>query len=169
MKVVFLDVDGVLINRRSWYVRDRHRRATPDPPCLAALNRILRETGARIVLSSTWRKNSPRRELVNMLREWKVEGKLIGETPDMAGKIRGVYVCKTRGQEIEAWLHGASEVEAFVILDDDGDMAPFLDRLVKTKFDDGLTEADADRAIALLRVPAPRRSRESVNTFDIVV
>jgi len=169
VKVVFLDVDGVMVNHRSWYVRQPGQPASADPACVQALNRITDLTGARLVLSSSWRVDEKHAWLVELLRRWGVTGKLIGETPRLHDRIRGIYVGKRRGEEIAAWLKGAPEVEAFVILDDDADMAPFLDRLVKTQFDDGLTEADANRAIALLNAPVPRRSRPSVNKFDTVM
>jgi hypothetical protein len=55
-----------------------------------------------------------------------------------------------RGDEIQKWLEG-HPTRRFVILDDNDDMAMHMDRLVLTESKPGLTKADADRAIEMLR------------------
>ena len=53
MKVIFLDIDGVLNCSKT-----RNPRKLPyvvDKRLLALLKRMLKRTGAKIVLSSTWR------------------------------------------------------------------------------------------------------------------
>jgi hypothetical protein len=53
MKVVFLDIDGVLNCSKT-----NNPRKLPyviDPKLLKRLKRLLRRTGAKVVLSSTWR------------------------------------------------------------------------------------------------------------------
>src|SRR5687767_10572458 len=54
MKIVFLDIDGVLNTRRSCHAQ-RGRPRPFDVDAISALNRVLRQTGARVVMSSTWR------------------------------------------------------------------------------------------------------------------
>lgn len=59
-KVIFLDIDGVL-NTKWWYTQ--MNRNTPkdkygyafDPKAVANLRRIVEETGADIVISSSWK------------------------------------------------------------------------------------------------------------------
>jgi phosphoglycolate phosphatase-like HAD superfamily hydrolase len=148
VKVIFLDFDGVLVNRRSWYVRSG-RTATADPPCVAALNRITDSTNAQIVVSSTWRIGMTIVELRNLLHAWGVTGAVLAKTPHMGFSVR-------RGSEIKAWIdmYEASRelVESFAILDDDDDMDAFSSSLVQTDFEEGLTEVHAEKAIALLNV-----------------
>jgi predicted mannosyl-3-phosphoglycerate phosphatase (HAD superfamily) len=61
VKVIFLDIDGVLCNHESISAGYKTRTAPEQDPygphvdCVAALNRIIKETGAKIVVSSTWR------------------------------------------------------------------------------------------------------------------
>jgi hypothetical protein len=111
VKVIFLDFDGVLVNRRSWYVRSG-RTATADPPCVAALNRITDSTNAQIVVSSTWRIGMTIVELRNLLHAWGVTGAVLAKTPHMGFSVR-------RGSEIKAWIdmYEASRelVESFAI------------------------------------------------------
>lgn len=55
MKIIFLDIDGVLVLRDA---PDDYSENTPpfDPDCVNVFNQILSETNAIIVLSSTWKK-----------------------------------------------------------------------------------------------------------------
>lgn len=142
-KVIFLDFDGVLLNMATKY----HHA---DPVCVAQLNRIVETAGAVIVVSSSWR-GAKLASVADKLLEWGVTGKVIGQTPRLERvSSGGVDVAVERGLEIQAWLDQHSGVKTFVILDDDKDMAHLLPRLVRTASLIGLTEADAERAIAML-------------------
>lgn len=150
MRIVFLDLDGVL-NSQAWY--DRRGPHPPDldyfdyaidPETVEHLNRLCAATGARIVFSSTWRGDlSVRRIAADFLRVG-CTARVIGKTPRLHGE--------TRGTEIAAWLtiYRAGLETDFVILDDDGDMGLLLPRLIQTDRATGLTDADVDRAIAVL-------------------
>lgn len=52
MRILFLDVDGVL-NGHDWH--EGARSNTLRRPCIDQLSRILKETDCRVVLSSAWR------------------------------------------------------------------------------------------------------------------
>ena len=144
MKIIFLDFDGVLVNRAALRARrlDPQHRPAADPEAVAALNHIVQATGARIVVTSTWREEYSLEELREHLARWGVAGAVIDQTP----------LAKTRGQEIHAWLEEHA-VEKFVILDDDADMEPLLAYLVKTETEVGLTMREAEMALALLNPP----------------
>lgn len=111
MKIVFLDIDGVLLNLESYSGGQR-----PDPKCLERLNRITDQTGAKIVVSSSWRYDP---NIAKVLKGWGVTASIIGVTPCLA-------ISRTRGEEIFAWLQehkdGYLGVESFVVIDDDDDM-----------------------------------------------
>jgi hypothetical protein len=164
VKIVFLDIDGVLNSHE--YVRERapeNERASIigiDRIAVVRLNRLLRETRAEVVVSSTKRARRTRAQLAEMLEDRGFVGVVRGMTPDHVVRTPGgLYAADRRGHEIQAWLEAAPrygvDVESFVILDDDSDMAHLADRHVKTAFETGLTEADVDRAIAMLRAPSP--------------
>jgi hypothetical protein len=155
MKVVFLDVDGVL-NDRAWLhhetivpvpdgtVKVEHYIDNPIAPYLVArLNEIVRRTGAFVVVSSTWRLGMSLKELDALLDKggFKHPGTILGKTGTIGGD---------RGHEIQAWLdlHGA--VERFVILDDDSDMAHLTPFLVLTPGEGGLQPAHVEAACAIL-------------------
>lgn len=116
------------------------------------LKRIVDETGAKIVLSSTWRydRDDPQHngDFLELQEAFHKAGlELYSFTPVDAIGIR-------RGMEIRAWLGLHPEVDRFIILDDelfDFEERGLLPRLVKTEFaDGGLTEAHAQEAIELL-------------------
>lgn len=147
MKVIVLDIDGVLVNR-DWYIAGGER-AKAAPECVRALNRIIDATGASIVVSTSRRRNKSFAEVVDMIYSYGVIGEVVGMTPVLDVQNIRVYGAVSRETEIRAWLDSHGWPEAFVILDDDNDVG-FPDRHVRTKFDAGLTEADADRAIEIL-------------------
>lgn len=161
MRVVFLDIDGVLVPGPS---EDRpSNRDLARPEAVAALNRITRETDASIVVSSNWRIKFDLARLQQMLEGWGVEGVIGSRTPaiDPEPFNKNPAVPVDRGEEIEAWLEAHPRVESFVILDDDADMGRLRNRLVQTNERTGLTEADADRAITLLQEPLDNRRKSS--------
>lgn len=151
MKVIFLDVDGVLNYSACWSRKENKGKGTLiwDDECIAQLNRIIKETGAKIVVSSTWRSSPDHYDAV--LNKMNIKGEFIGKTP------RSVVVShwdgSQRGDEIQAWMDSQEiePIEKFVILDDDDDMRHLVDRLVQTSFDKkGLTKELADKAIEML-------------------
>jgi hypothetical protein len=139
---IFLDIDGVLINRKSLR-QASGLRSNADPDCVAELNRITDATGARIVVTSTWRRQG-RRFVTDALRKWGVSGQVVGCTPVMS--------VPDRGNEIQAFIDAYRRpVGSFIIIDDDSDMLHLMPRLIRTNYEAGLTQADADRAIAMLQ------------------
>ena len=155
MKVIFLDIDGVM-NNNPFIVKTQHEEGFQaymskfDPGCVKNLNRILDAVpDAKIVVSSSWRLHyKTNSSLRRLLMENGIDaGRFVGVTPK-----RGVHP-EARGNEIELWLREHDIVESLVILDDDSDMAHLLPRLVQTDIESGLTEKDADKAIQMLRGP----------------
>jgi len=160
VKVVFLDIDGVLNSHA--FVESIPQAERPsiiglDREAIRRLNRLVHQTGASVVVSSTWRLNRNRQQLQRVLDEHGFQGRVIGRTPRwIAGRpVAG----DARGFEIQAWLDAAADygidVDTFVILDDDSDMGHLADRLVKTTFAEGLRDEHVDTAIAMLRAPMP--------------
>lgn len=158
MNIVFLDIDGVLN-------RPTARTTALDRRCVAALNTILAASGARVVVSSDWRKHYTLARIAATLAESGFRGDIIARTPVLPGA--------QRGEEIRTWLHVSSTPEAFVILDDRDDMSDLGRHLVRTDANCGLTDADATRALRILHTktgaPSARAGklvrRGSMNTI----
>jgi hypothetical protein len=139
MKIIFLDIDGVVINRAACMKGFKK----VDEDCVKRLNRITDETGALIVLSSCWRLGRTIPEIREMLKLWGITGKVLDRTRNLNAE---------RGLEIDDWLDSCPrEVEKFVILDDDTDMAHLRPHLVKTNFVNGLTEREAKEVLKKLK------------------
>lgn len=146
MKIVFLDFDGVL-NCHLYLtgVRWTNDELMLDTAAIERVNRLLEASGAKVVISSSWRHGWCQRRLEQMLKLRGFLGEVLGTTPMSAGTCRG--------HEIQAWLDKNPGVESFVILDDDSDMDLLMDRLVRTTFADGILDSHVDRALAVLTVP----------------
>jgi len=159
MKVIFLDIDGVLNSHESYV---RHCKETfhdnPDPEHIKHLNRIVEKTGAKVVISSTWRLGIHSLGIWRLLDAFGFKGEVIGQTPRRAGSIRGVEIGDwidkhNKGEDLFMQVDKEVDpVESFVILDDDSDMGELLPFLVQPKIDNGLTSEDADRAIEILNI-----------------
>lgn len=143
MKILFLDVDGILSlfgSGGGLYSLNRKR--------LKLLQEIIEDTGAKIVLSSTWRKDEYAiKRLKRALKYRNLE--IYDVTPDFSFQKNGERAY--RGHEIESWLNKHEEVTNWVALDDDSD---FLDsqlrNLVQADGTIGLTETLAYRAKYIL-------------------
>ena len=145
MKVVFLDIDGVLINKASLVKMESVY--VPDEKCVQRLNDLIKKTDANIVVSSCWRIGRTLAELRELLAGWGVEGIILDKTTDPV-KSRE----KERGFEIQRWLEdrkkSRGDIESFVILDDNKYMPTLLKFLVQTKFEAGLTRHNTGESIA---------------------
>ncbi len=161
MKVLFLDVDGVLnSNERRAYDYEGIRGM--DPELTGHLLRIVLQTGCKIVVSSSWRLGGigPGSDFAVALADADRSGKcldaVIGATPCRMSNYR-------RRNEILWWLtnEGAlPKAQRFAILDDepssivDGPDDWLREHMFATDDDLGLTEEIADRVIAHLgRMP----------------
>jgi hypothetical protein len=134
IRVLFLDVDGVLNSHQSIMasIRSTEKESGPDGwfcpiACSNLLEILARIPDLKIVVSSSWRIG---RDLPGIRRDLKPAGipddRIIGMTP----VNRALY--RWRGMEIEAYLKARPEIGDFVIVDDDSDMKPFMHRLVQT-------------------------------------
>jgi hypothetical protein len=166
MSVVFLDIDGVLnhCDTRSDVLPSAGEPLPIPiaPECMQRLNRLIAETSAKIVISSSWRTFACWQDLGPALVRHGLIAEVIGETPDLPNdKVwlanwqlrRGeafTFERLERGWEIAEWIAAHPEVTAFVILDDCSDMDVLKPWLVLTHPNDGLDDPDVERAKWLL-------------------
>jgi len=143
MKLMFLDIDGVLNNRESI---GKGVHLLPEKSLL--IDEICEKTDAYIIISSSWRYSHSQETLQTML--W-ISGmdrnKILGSTPRSEDG--------RRGREIKECLDDfASEhhIESFVIIDDEiSDMLPEQKKhIVHTSMKDGITREGVDWAIKIL-------------------
>lgn len=163
MKIIFLDIDGVLNSSdyrqrmgMDYFSQIIDRRKMP------ILKHIVEETGAEVVLSSTWRKfwnpgenqlDPAGQHIHDIFREYGLW--IHSKTP--------VLQNAGRNNEIQLWLDQHPYVDGYVILDDKDFGWPNALRahFVQTDLNgDGLEEIQAKQAIDVLKgkllpVPVP--------------
>lgn len=153
MKLIFLDVDGVL---------NCHYTETAilgyigiDPELVKQLKRIVDATGAKIILISSWKDflSEDCKEGAHIMGDYLLE-RLRKEHLYIYGKVD----CNTcnRGSKISEYLAGRKGIDGFVILDDtDSDYleSGMKDHHVQTDMHSvhgGLQEEHVKRAIRIL-------------------
>ena len=109
MKVLFLDVDGVLNNPSTPVPSDNGLAI--DPFMAFLVGRLVEDTGCKIVLSSSWRFIP----FIRMTLERRV-----CTIYDVTSLSRESHL--SRGEEIALWLKEHLDVESYAILDDENDM-----------------------------------------------
>lgn len=162
MKLLFLDIDGCLNNHEFMAEAES---CTICRSNVIQLNRIHRDTGSVVVLSSAWRymigENMSLQGFSYMLRTHGMSSglKIVGTTiRDEECAHCGMeiecgedcYRCgipSTRADQVDRYL---KDNPCHYVIIDDCDFGFSKDRFVKPDANIGLTEADADRAIAIL-------------------
>jgi histidinol phosphatase-like enzyme len=165
-KYLFLDFDGVLntehyqnvLMHEGKALQDRHG-AFFDPETVEQLRRIINETHADIVVSSSW-KYYGLDAMQDLWEARQMPGKIIDITPSAVSDnwlltanlddLAAMKPCK--GMEIVSWLADNADKDAkYVIIDDEyvilDSQVPYF---ILTNPFDGITQELADRAIRIL-------------------
>lgn len=168
MKVIFLDIDGVLnserlMNRRLQegfeYDCDDETYHNIDEIEVQRLANFCEENNVKIVLSSSWR-------YCNLEDTIEYLGKslykhihpiikhIIGVTPRLYTKIEnGSWYHLDRGYEIQKYLDNHSNITNYVIIDDDSDMLESqMENFLQTDFKTGLTKNDYPKIKKILHI-----------------
>lgn len=167
MKIIFLDIDGVLNCESTFIKREEHFDMTGeilsdvDEEKVILLMQIVKQTDAKIVLTSSWRDS------------WEKQGEKYVPIRDSSKKADEIFkrngieiysitphIKENRPKEISKWLdnHGGKENIKFISLDDDFfkfqyDMYGIGDCLVHTCFygpDGGLKREHVNKAVEIL-------------------
>jgi len=167
MKIIFLDMDGVINNsntrapkdvkfgEKEWWI------SQIETELVSRLNEVIEKTEAKVVISSSWREYWHPLEIQEMLKERGFKGKVIGRTPrrieidhELVGDKIGPKLSRIypRGLEIKQWLiqNRKNYKDKIVIFDDCEDMVDLSDQYIKTSYKTGLTESDVNKAITIL-------------------
>lgn len=157
LKIIFLDFDGV--------ISTHEKGMNLDTSKIALLEEILSATGAKIVVTSSWRVGTRNaEEFVNKLfnfhrsRDKVTSGSLfvdsIYDVTDTMGN--------DRGDEVQRWIdEHIDQIEQYVILDDENDyLDEQLFNFVQTDEYEGLTSREVKLCIKILngeRIEFPSR------------
>lgn len=162
MKVIFLDIDGVL-NSNFRNVKNQKELSDGkfiDETRVQLLAEIIIKTNAMIVLHSGWRLwfddmiNPIRDEakyLVNILEKNGL--KIVDKTPDLTtDEIRRIRKFSfVKAQEILMWIEQHKDIDSYIVLDDlDLSIDTIKNNLIMTDSTIGLSEGNVLDAIAHL-------------------
>lgn len=172
MKVIFLDIDGVLVH--SNYKNQETKNI--DESKIKLLKKIIEETSAKIVLTSNWRtpyiengkiyRQPEYYTLSSLLKKYGID--IYDQTPlhklkflqtedlqklDKPIKSRFDPIT-TRAGEIFTYLETNKEIQSFIIIDDEDSEWEYFDldkNLIKTNYHDkGLKEEHIRQIIEIL-------------------
>ncbi|CAH0155753.1 MULTISPECIES: HAD domain-containing protein [unclassified Arthrobacter] len=134
MKVLFLDIDGVV--NRVGTRQSFHGFMGIDPFLASRVSKIILDTDAAVVLTSTWRIFKDGREEVD---------RHVYKTFDVTPTADTGF----RGEEVKMWLDQHPEVTRYAIIDDDSDF--YADQpLFKTAWQTGITDEIAQQVTEYL-------------------
>tara|TARA_R110000737_G_scaffold268697_3_gene276093 strand:- start:735 stop:1214 length:480 start_codon:yes stop_codon:yes gene_type:complete len=152
-KIIFLDIDGVL----NVYPQGRDEFGSIfHKHFIDNLKYIIEQTGAKLVISSTWRHSGF--QYINDMWEFrKLPGDVIGRTPDLYDPSTGSI---ERGYEIQRYID-LFDVKTYCIIDDDADMLESqMNNFVQTSENQdhpdcvdigyGLTKICAEKVVTIL-------------------
>lgn len=161
MKVIFLDIDGVL-NSDEYFDKIKNLNiqgieSEVDVEKIKLLKKAINETGANVVLTSSWRYTRNAQYLKELLLNYNI---YTDSTP---------FIQNKRGLEIKQWLADHSDVEDFIILDDevfDSYDESLIKKLVKISnsnghsFGEGLLSKDINEIIKRL---GRKKEKDKIN------
>jgi hypothetical protein len=159
MKIIFLDIDGVICLSREWgsrmckIKRWELEGGEGDPPvtirlddfnkvAVDVLNDIILTSGADIVISSDWRLYATLEEMKDLFYQFGVIKGPIDFTPELQTVTKRADI---RVDEINLWLSNHPEVTNWVAIDD-LDLSK-LDNFVKTREREGLKQCNISSKI----------------------
>ncbi|WP_160687672.1 HAD domain-containing protein [Clostridium sp. C2-6-12] len=162
MKVIFLDIDGV-INSNFWM--ESHQKEISDGTLIdkekiELLAKIVHKTGAALVMHSGWRfwfnndMQPIRKEAQNLIDLLLDSGlSIYAMTPDLTTEEirKSKMFSKVKASEIFLWLKQNPNIDKWIVLDDiDLHNDELAIRQIRTNPEIGITEKDADKAIEML-------------------
>lgn len=144
MKILFLDIDGVMNSAQSCIYWNRKKKNHPDgewnpmrgefcPIAISNLNYLLEKIpDLQIVISSTWRIGRSIQQLKDIFKSQEIDpARVINKTPCDKRQPRGLDIQEFMDQ------NGLTP-ENIAILDDDSDMLHLMPRFIKTNNWNGL-------------------------------
>ena len=149
--LILLDIDGVMVVANSWQKPEFMADGFPafNAKAVKALQRILKETNASVMLTTSHKSKYKVAELKGLL-------KTRGINAQKVQKLRSNSLKKTRAEEILDWYKKNDQKnEGFVIIDDDKMLNNLPERikqnLILTSSFVGLTDDLANEAISILK------------------
>lgn len=159
MKVIFLDIDGVIATPLACVAFGRGLWSI-DPTLAKLIGVLCERTGATLVISSTWRHGHSWSTFFDLFTAYGLDRHLFCDSDFWCTASSVPGNTDSRGGEINHWLEEYHKnlnekrepVDNYLILDDDSD---FTDEqkekhFIKTYYKTGITIDDFDKAVEML-------------------
>lgn len=170
LRVLFLDIDGVLNSRRfasenpGAFNRTEGHLNMLDASACARMQRVLSLAKAKVVISSSWRLLHSVDDIRGWLAKKGLRAEILGATTH---GLSMPYTRGVRGSEIQAWLDEHPEVDSFAIVDDDNDMYGLEDRFVQTTWARGFCDDHVAPLLRILLRPKQFIGGQAVNVYGV--
>lgn len=143
MKVIFLDIDGVMVTEKS--VRGYHDTQRFLPSCVEKLDELVRRTDAKIVTSNPTKTGD---NLLVIQKVFKKNGMknihaLIGTTK-IVPENHDKYI------EITNWLKENEKVDKFVVIDD-VEISELVNNQILVDYTNGLANVNTNEVLRKFR------------------
>lgn len=152
--VIFLDIDGVL-NNENTIEKTPAGYTGIDDLLLENLKCVIERTGAKIVLSSSWKEEWDHNPEKMSAEGQYLENKLGSKKISIVGKIEDIEGNSIyRAASIERYLRNNKSIKSYLVIDDEEfDFAEHTDiasHLLMTNWEIGFQYAQIDRAVEIL-------------------
>lgn len=144
--LLYLDIDGVMVPANSWRRPEILEDGFPEfsSKAIKSLNRIISNSSADIVLTTSHKHKYTLNEWNNIFRRRNINVNKISRLPRNTKYLN-------RKEELIRWFNAENSKGRFIIIDDDKSLnalPEFLkDKLIQTSGSVGLTDYLADEAI----------------------
>jgi len=148
--LVYLDIDGVMVPANSWKRPEILEDGFPkfSPMAIKALNRIISNSSADIVLTTSHKSKYSLNVWENIFKRRNINYNKISKLPENKNYLN-------RKAELLKWFTPEHINDNFIIIDDDKSLntLPYFlkERLIQTNGGIGLTDYLADEAIDMIK------------------
>lgn len=155
MKIIFLDIDGVLSISSYCAAKGEVLCTSFVPELVENLNKVIEQTNANIIISSAWRGRIGFEKIEAFHKHFSEQGFKYPEK--IIGTTRGTSNSHDRGAQILGTIKSLwnrdETVENYVVIDDSvSDILPYIpkNKIVKTSFYHGLSDEHCEKAVYIL-------------------
>lgn len=165
MKIIFLDIDGVLNSTET---------AEFIPAAIENLNHIIKQSSAEIVISSFWNYLYTFDQINDKLAKIGVCKPAIDATTHLEedhSSAVTVSAVGAKSHEIQSWLTKHDDIDSFVIFEDDPIYISQAHKHYAVIVDPkkGITKEDTEHALITLSLPLPDKIPDSFEDWFTVM
>ena len=159
-RCIFLDVDGPMIPVRAYFLSNQTKPASVFDPCATAmLLRLLEDSGAKLVISSTWGQFGKDR-CEELLAKNGIDPSYLHEDWVTPRKMSSA-----RYHEIKWWLDKHPEVTHYVAVDDENLPVDWIEHAVLCDGQEGFSFRNYLECKVMLGIPesSPQGDQDRIN------